>query len=141
VTALYRISGSPWVTYRSLYSDVRQGQWYSNAVIWAHENGIADGIGYGEFDPYGSVTREQLATMLHRYAQFRGFNTTIPGNQGILNHFPDNWQVNHWAREAVSWAVWIGLIGGNDYGDLQPRAATTRAEGAAILHRFNMRYW
>ncbi len=135
VTVLWRSAGEPKQGQNS-FRDVPEGAWYTDAVAWAAANGIVNGVGEGRFSPDGTLTREQLATILMRYSQSIG--RTI-GARGDLGTFPDGNQVSPWASDALSWAVGDGLIngsraGGKDY--LRPQGSATRAQVATILMRF-----
>ena len=132
VTILYRLAGSPSVSGDG-FSDVKSSDWFYKAVQWASKNGIASGYGNGKFGPNDTLNREQLATMLYRYAQFKKLNTSSTGG---LSKFSDSGSVNGYALDAMSWAVSKGLISGNSDGKLTPGATATRAQLAAILHRF-----
>ena len=129
-TVLYRMAGSPAVTFSPEFSDVAAGRWYTNAVIWAAKNGIVSGIGGGQFAPNADITREQFATMLHRYAAHMDYDMST----GSLDGFPDAGTVSDWAADAMSWAVHHELIQG-DGGRLNPRGTATRAQCATILMR------
>lgn len=115
------------------FSDVPENEWYTEAVAWAAANGIVNGIGDGRFDPQGTVTREQMATILCRYAENRGLADTA--KLGDLSGFPDENRISAYATDAVAWAVGEGLILGSD-GMLLPQDSVTRAQVAAILMRF-----
>jgi len=128
-TVLYRMAGSPAVTFAPEFRDVQSGRWYSNAVIWAANHGIVEGFG-GRFAPDGNITREQLAVMLHRYARHMDYNMS----DTALGGFPDTDTVSGWATEAMRWAVHHRLIQG-DGGNLNPRGTATRAQCATILMR------
>ena len=132
VTILYRLAGSPPVSGDG-FSDVKSSDWFYKAVQWASKNGIASGYGNGKFGPNDTLNREQLATMLYRYAQFKKMNTTTAGG---LSKFSDSGSVSGYALDAMSWAVSKGLISGTSDGKLTPGATATRAQLAAILHRF-----
>lgn len=115
---------------------MKDGEWYAKAVAWAASKGIVNGVGHGKFDPNGRITREQLAAILYRYSESKGFDTSKTGN---LNAFPDAAKVSDWARNAYSWAVGAGLISGNNIGGrilLDPQGSATRAQVATILMRF-----
>ena len=143
VCILYRIQGEPKVVegyeldkLRAPFDDVPRGQWYTEAVAWAAENGVVNGVGGGKFEPDGNVTREQIATILYRYAGLRGVPT---GGRADLGSFPDGGAVSGWAYDALSWANAAGLIagtreGGVDY--LAPQQNATRAQVAVILMRY-----
>lgn len=135
VTVLWRYEGSP-KQRPSTFSDVRRGQWYSEAVSWAAKNGIVTGVGDNKFEPDTQITREQIATILYRYAQKKRADTSA---RGSLSAFPDNGKVNGWAKTALQWCVGEGLIGGtNENGKvyLDPQGTATRAQVATILMRY-----
>ena len=129
---LYRIEGSPQVTYQSRYPDVPEVRFYSLPVTWASEDGILTGYANGKFGPEDPITREQIATILYRYSVKRGYDTSARGN---LSTYPDGLKVNVFAQEAMQWATGTGLITG-DQGYLNPQGNTKRAEAAAILKRY-----
>jgi len=139
-TSLWRMEGEPAVTFRSAFSDVPSNApvWYRNAVIWAHENGIVQGY-RGRFDPYGDVTREQFAAMLHRYAQFVGIGTNVPDSFD-LDNFQDRSEISAWAEAYMVWAVYQELIQGVGNETLAPDRTATCAEAAALLMRFMERF-
>ena len=135
VTVLWRYEGSP-KQRPSTFSDVPRGQWYSEAVSWAAKNGIVTGVGNNKFEPDTQITREQIATILYRYAQKKCADTSA---RGSLSAFPDNGKVNSWAKTALQWCVGEGLIGGtNENGKvyLDPQGTATRAQVATILMRY-----
>lgn len=135
VTVLWRYEGSP-KQRPSTFSDVPRGQWYSEAVSWAAKNGIVTGVGNNKFEPDTQITREQIATILYRYAQKKRADTSA---RGSLSAFPDNGKVNSWAKTALQWCVGEGLIGGtNENGKvyLDPQGTATRAQVATILMRY-----
>lgn len=132
VTVLYRLEGEPTLTGRSSFTDVRSGAYYEKAVIWAAANGIVTGTDSTSFSPAAKVTREQLAAILYRYAQYRKLDTDASAK---LNSFTDADSVSAYASEALGWAVSEGLINGAS-GKLMPKGDATRAQVAAILHRF-----
>ncbi len=133
VTVLWRYEGQP-MGYENKFTDVnaKSGSWYIDAVAWAAENGIVNGIGSNKFDPNGKITREQMAAILFRYANKKGIDTSKRGN---LNTFPDANNVSAWAKDAVQWTVAEGIINGSD-GKLLPKGNATRAQVATILMRF-----
>ncbi len=131
VTVLWRYAGSP-KEGTNTFTDVPNGQWYTDAVAWAAHNGVVSGIGNGKFDPSGNVTREQMAAILYRYAGSIGINTA---KRGTLSSFPDVGSVSDWSKDALSWAVAEGIITGSD-AHLLPRGNATRAQVSAILMRF-----
>jgi len=135
VTVLWRYEGQPEGGTNN-FADVKDGEWYATAVAWAASKGIVNGVGNGKFDPNGKITREQLAAILYRYSESKGFDTSKTGN---LNTFPDAAKVSDWARTAYSWAVGEGLIGGNVINGktlLDPQGNATRAQVATILMRY-----
>ena len=135
VTVLWRYEGSPQVS-GTPFSDVRAKDWYAVQVAWAAQNGVVNGVGNGKFDPEGEVTREQMAAILYRYAQKKKLDTTA---RGELKSFADQSKVSAWAKDALSWTVGSGIIGGSKEGSkllLKPLDGATRAEVAAILVRF-----
>ena len=131
VTVLWRYEGQPEAG-KNTFSDVPNGQWYTNAVAWAAENGVVCGIGNNRFDPDGEITREQMATILFRYAEKKGIDTN---KRGSLNIFSDEKQLSAYAKDAVQWAVAEQIINGSD-GKLLPQGSATRAQVATILMRF-----
>ena len=134
VTILYRMEKEPEVTGKeNPFSDVEDGKWYTDAVIWAAENKIVEGYGNGKFDPNGDITREQLATILYRYAQSKGQGFT--GAWMFLLDYPDASEISSWADEAMHWCVMNGIINGKD-GKLVPGGDASRAEAATMLQRF-----
>ncbi len=133
VTILYRLAGEPDVSGQSDFTDVAAGQWYTDAVLWAAEKGIVNGISDTEFAPSGDLTREQLATILYRYAEGMGYDVST---QADLSGFPDAGDIQSYATEALSWAVAEGLLQGFEDDSLQPGGTATRAQIATILMRF-----
>ena len=133
VTVLWRYEGKP-MGYENTFVDVnaKSGSWYIDAVAWAAANNIVGGVGNGKFDPEGEITREQMATILFRYANWKGIDTS---KRGDLNAFPDGGKVAGWAKEAMQWTVAEKIIGGSD-GKLLPQGSATRAQVATILMRF-----
>ena len=131
VTILWRLEGEPASGYDMDYSDVAGGAWYAGAVRWATEHGIVNGS-EGQFYPGGTVTREQLAAMLYRYAQYKGYDLTAGGD---LSGFADAGAVSGWAETSLAWAVGQGLLQGSD-SQVDPQGSAIRAQTAAILMRF-----
>ena len=131
VTILYRLSGSPDMPesdWGYAYEDVDASAWYAAAVYWARMNGVADGVSDTQFDPDGDITREQLVTMLYRYAG-------SPATEYVLD-YPDTAQVSAYATDAMRWAVENGIINGTSDGMLDPYGAATRSQMAAIVMRY-----
>lgn len=133
-TILWRMAGSPVVNYAMDYADVAQGQWYSEAIRWAASEGIVGGYGNGLFGTNDPITREQLVTMLYRYAQAKGYDTTQGGM--AIREYADFEQISGYAVEAMTWAVNTGIINGTSSTTLSPQGAATRAQVATILMRF-----
>ena len=131
VTILYRLEGEPAVTGEAGFDDVGD-TWYTDAVIWAAANDIVNGIGDNQFGPENTLTREQLVTMLYRYAQNKGYDVTASAD---LSGYPDADKIQSWAQEAMTWAVAEGIVEGMD-GNLNPAGSATRAQIATILMRF-----
>ena len=134
VTILYRMSGSPEITGDCVFTDVGD-TWYTDAVIWATENGVTSGMSETVFAPDQAVTREQIVTFLFRYAELMGCDTEARAD---FSEFPDADQVSSYAADAFAWAVAEGIINGskeNDATYLQPKGTATRAQAAAFFHR------
>ena len=135
VTVLWRYANAP-KPGANPFTDVPNGKWYTDAVAWAAESGVVNGVGDGKFEPDGSVTREQMATILYRYAQKTGIDTS---KHTELSAFPDASRVSAYARAPMQWIVAEGVIGGsreNGQDWLNPQGNATRAEVATILMRF-----
>ena len=133
VTILYRLEGSPAVTGTSAVVDVPAGQWYTDAVNWAAANQIVKGTSATTFAPNASITREQMAAILYRYAQYKGYDVT---KKADLSGYSDNGQVSAYAKDALAWANAAKLINGVTNTTLAPQGNATRAQVSAILHRF-----
>ena len=132
VTVLYRLEGQPAVNGRSGFSDVQYNGYYEDAVTWAADNGIVNGTSTTMFSPNANVTREQMAAILYRYAQHKKYNTAASSG---LNGFTDHASVSGYAAASLEWAVAEKLVNGSA-GKLMPTGNATRAQVAAILHRF-----
>ena len=130
---LWRMAGSPVVNYAMDFTDVPQGQWYSEAVRWAASEGVVTGCGDGTFGTDAPVTREQLAAMLYRFAQARGWDVTPSAS---LASYADAADVSAWAAPALEWASGAGILEGTGSG-LHPQGQATRAELAAVLLRLS----
>lgn len=131
-TVLWRLEGEPEMDDTSVFTDVPRGQWYTQAITWAYEQGIITGYGGGRFGPQDNVTRQQLAAMLFRYAKTMDLDG---GERATLSAYRDQGQVADWAREAFAWAVAKGHINGTSPPTLSPTGTATRAQCAAILTR------
>lgn len=132
VTILHRLDGKPAAT-ASNFMDVEQNQYYTNAVAWASANGIVSGYGNGNFGPNDTITREQMAAILYRYAQYKGYDTTQKNN---LSNYIDAKDINAYAVEALQWANQVGIITGVTDTTLVPNGSATRAQVSSILMRF-----
>lgn len=136
VTILWRLEGSPIVSYDMDFSDVAAGSWYTDAVRWAASKGIVEGYGNGKFGTNDPITREQMATIMYRYAKYKGYDVSAATD---LNAYGDAANVNSWAVEAMQWACGVGLIQGVVSGsvtNLAPTGSATRSQAATILYRF-----
>ena len=133
VTVLYRIAGTPEVTSENPFEDVPEGEFYYDAVRWAQANGVVNGVSSTKFKPLDRINRQQIATILYRYAA----NLDLELSQrDPLTNFVDVDQISDYARDPISWCVAIGLINGKPGGKLDPLGTATRAEVAKILMGF-----
>ena len=132
VTMLYRLENEPTAASAG-FTDVAAGQWYTDAVNWAAANNIVNGYGDSQFGPTDTITREQMAAILYRYAQYKGYDVTASAN---LSAYTDAASVSSYAVSAMQWAVGEGLINGVTNTTLVPGGSATRAQVAAILMRF-----
>ena len=133
-TVLYRMAGSPDVEYQDKFPDVKEGEFYTDAVMWASDQGIVTGyMDTGIFAPSKSISREELAVMMHRYAKYRGQDDTVKGD---LSVWSDCDSVSEFAKEGMSWAAANDIIRGADGKLLNPQGKANRAECAAIVHRY-----
>ena len=132
-TILWRLEGSPVVNYAMDYDDVESTDWYAEAIRWASSTGIVGGYDNGNFGPEDAITREQMAAMLYRYAEYKDYSVS---DTASLNQFPDGDDTSAWAESSMSWAVAEGLISGGDGNVLQPQSSAIRAQAATILMRF-----
>ncbi len=135
VTILYRLEGQPAVTGANPFDDVQSGKYYESAIIWAAQNGIVSGYGNGKFGPDDDISREQLAAILYRYAQHKGYDVSVGEDTNILS-YNDAFDISKYAIPAMQWACGAGLING-DNGNLMPKGNAERCQVAAILHRFD----
>ena len=136
VTVLYRLDGQS-KTYKPNFSDVKKGKWFSSPIGWAQQNNIVNGVSDTRFAPDDSITREQTATILYRYALSKGYDTS---KRGDLTKFKDQDKVSKYAAEALSWAMGVGIINGKGKGILDPQGKATRAELAKMLTVFDKKY-
>lgn len=135
VTILHRLENSPAVDAQSPFADVAADQYYANPVAWAAANGIVTGTSETTFAPLNNITREQMAAILYRYAQFKGYDVSVGEDTNILS-YADAETISEYAVPAIQWAVGAGLINGKGGGVLDPQGSATRAEVSAILARF-----
>ena len=136
VTILYRLEGSPDLSNENLgypYADVDANAYYADAVYWARQNGIVSGMSAEQFAPNNAITREQMAAILYRYAQFKGYDVSAKAD---LSVYTDAAQVSTYATDAMAWANGAQLITGTSQATLTPAGNATRAQVATILMRF-----
>lgn len=135
VTMLYRADGEPEVETVNSFGDIKENAWYEKAVLWAKENGIVNGVTETEFSPDSDITREQIATIMHRYAKYKGDDVESGKNTNILS-YNDSDSISDYAKASLQWANGIGLINGKTESTLNPLDNATRAEAATIFYRF-----
>ena len=133
VTVLYRLEDMPVISGGNPFTDVEDGMYYTDAVLWADTSGIVAGDGSGAFAPNRDITREELAVILHRYAQHKGYGTS---ERADLSAYADAGSISSYAVQAMAWANAAGLITGDGSGALNPGGPASRSEVAAILQRF-----
>ena len=134
VQILYNLENRPAVSGESVFSDVAHSAWYADAVNWAAANGIVEGFGNGQYGPEDDITREQLAAILYRYAQYKNYDVSVGEDTNILS-YSDAPEVSEYAVPAMQWACGAGIVEG--YGDvLDPTGNATRAQAATMLMRF-----
>ena len=139
VTVLYRMENQPSVSTKAPFTDLKQA-WYRDAVAWAYENSIVNGKNETEFDPLGSITREQMAAILYRYCEYKKIDVSA---SAAIDSFPDAGKVHSYAETPIKWAFAEEMITGKDAGGkviLDPRGSATRAQVATILMRFCEKY-
>jgi hypothetical protein len=132
VTVLYRLEKAESNGTENTFTDVPDGEWYTDAVIWAKENGIVNGITETEFAPNDNITREQTVTILYRYAKYKGYDVEVSAE---LSKFSDMDEISCFAFDAFRWAIESGIINGTSVTTLSPKDTATRAQLAAILMR------
>ena len=137
VTVLHRLEGTPASTGVNVYSDVVPSSWYTDAVTWATSAGIVNGTGEGKFSPNASISREEMATMMMRYAKYKNCDTAATTD---LAGYADANQIHDWAYRAMEWANSTGMITGRTAFTLVPQGTATRAETATILVRFIQKF-
>ena len=133
VTILYRLEGEPAVSGDLPFTDVEAGIWYTDAILWAAQNNIVNGVNDTEFAPGDDLTRQQLVTILYRYAESKGYDVSASAD---LSGYPDAGQVQDYAQPAMAWAVAENIIQGMEDGTLKPAGNASRAQIATILMRF-----
>ena len=133
VTILWRLEGEPVVNYLMQFDDISAETWYTEAVRWAASEKIVEGWN-GKFDPMGEITREQFATILWRYAKYKGYDVSVGEDTNILS-YEDAFSISEYAIPAMQWACGAGLMQG-DGVNLTPKADATRAQAAALFQRF-----
>ena len=133
VTVLYRMATPENMVATYHFSDVPEGQWYTDAIIGAAENNVVSGVGENQFAPEAEITREQMALMIYRYAKKCGVDVSGSGN---LDKFADANEISDWALDAMKWANSVDLINGTSDTMLSPKHTATRAQVATILLRF-----
>lgn len=151
-TMLYRMEGEPIVAFTNKFPDVKDGQFYSNAVIWASNKGIVTGYQNKNFGPADKLTREQLAVMLYRYAKYKGYEIDLysaygsmytPTTDSLLGNYSDGNKVSGFAKNEMAWALNYGIITGKEKSGqsyLDPQGSASRAECATMISRFMMKY-
>ena len=137
VTILWRLTGEPRATKRNPFTDVSSSQYYYDAISWAYDAGVVDGFDARTFKPDQNVTREQLAAILYRYAKYMNLSTS---GSAYLAKYRDADKIANWAYDAMAWANYRGLINGTSATRIDPKGYATRAQIAAILHRFAVEY-
>ncbi|MEE1012825.1 MAG: S-layer homology domain-containing protein [Clostridia bacterium] len=135
VTVLYRAEGEPEITGKTTFEDVDDNAYYAKAVVWGQQNGIIKGYSETEFAPDQNITREQIAAIMHRYAQHKGYDVSVGENTNILSYSDFN-SISEYAIASMQYAVGSGLMKGKASSTLNPLDNATRAEIAAVLHRF-----
>ena len=134
VTILYRMDGEPEAR-TSAFTDVEKGAWYEKAVAWANAKGIVQGVSETVFAPNENITREQMATIIFRYAKYKGVDTeAVTKDTNTLSH-NDIFEVSDWAQEGMHYCIAAGIINGDENGDLLPKNNATRAETVAVITR------
>lgn len=133
VTLLYRLDGEKESKANSLFTDVKESNWFYDQIVWAAENGIVNGVTPTEFKPNDKITREQIVTILFRYASYANLNTAVSEE---LSEFVDASKVSSYALDAMKWAVASGIIKGDNKSNINPMGNATRAEAAAMIFRF-----
>ena len=136
---LHRMNDAPKVAYKATFPDVPDGNWFTDAVLWAADTKVVTGYSdTGKFGPADKINREQMAVMMYRYANYMGYDTSVKED---FSRFNDAAKVNDFAKEAMQWAVGNGIITGKNNGTaLDPQGNASRAECATIIMRFMEKY-
>lgn len=134
VTVLHRLEGTPSTTIDNPFTDVASGNWYTEAIMWANAKGIVKGYDSDTFGTNDFITREQLAAILYRYAQYKGYDVSVGEDTNILS-YEDALKISEYAIPAIQWACGAGIMQG-DGAKLDPQGNATRAQVATMLMRF-----
>ena len=134
VVTLYSIAGKPKVSYKSTFSDVAKGKWYTNAIMWAYNKKIISGNPDGTFGVDDNITREQLALMLYNFAKVQG--KSVKGSSSV-SKYKDSKKIDSWAKTAIQWSVYSGIMSGKSSETLDPLGSATRAEAATMIIKYN----
>jgi hypothetical protein len=132
-TIIYSLEGKHVDKGQNVFNDVKADKWYSEAIAWGNKNGIVVGYGDGTFKPEQNITQQELCTILHHYAKYKGFDVS---KSSKLLDFTDGKDVSNWALEQVKWAVGTEIMNGKGNGILDPKGFTTRAEVCAMMLNF-----
>ena len=135
ITVLYRAEGEPDITGEATFEDIDENAYYTKAVVWGQHSGIIKGYSETEYAPEQYITREQIAAIMHRYAEYKGYDVSVGENTNILS-YDDFENISEYAIPSMQWAVGGGMIKGRTESTLSPEAFATRVEIAAMLHRF-----
>ena len=136
VTVIHRISDMPKVKGQYVFADIDDSAWYADAVEWGYESKIISGISETEFAPNDNITREQIATILYRYAKYKGVNVDNIANESDMSAYPDAVQISDWAADAMRYCISEKIITGDDVGNILPQNYASRAEMATMIVRF-----
>ena len=133
VTVLYHLAGNPQGLADATFADVKSSDYFAQPVAWAEQHHIAQGTGEHLFEPYGHLTREELAVFTYQYVQYLGWETPVEGN--AIREFNDADQISPWAREAMSFAIHADILRGKEGQKLAPQDLATRGEVAVVLEQ------
>ena len=135
ITVMHRLSDSPKVEKKTPFSDINENSWYADAVAWGYENKIISGISETEFAPNDYITREQIATILYRYAKYKNVNIDNIVNEADMSSYPDAVQSSDWAIDAMRYCISKGIMNGDETGHILPQNCASRAEMATMIVR------